>query len=129
MSESHNGFYFRKLDVYSNSKLFAVFIYKLLEKFPIEERFGLCTQMRRDSTSIAINIAEGWGRSTCKEKTRFIDIAHGSLNETLCELEISLEMGYITKDDFTMAETQLTIIAKQLSSLKKSIIRNSTERQ
>ena len=113
-----DSFYFRKLDAYKNAKLFVQYTYSLLEKFPIDERFALCSQIRRASTSIAINIAEGFGRFSSKEKIRFIEIAYGSLNDTLCELEIAKDMGYISDDDLVLSERQLTTIAKQLSSLR-----------
>lgn len=116
--------YFRKLNVYTNSKELVKYIYSLIQKFPPEEKFALCTQIRRASTSIPINIAEGFGRFSSKEKARFIEIAFGSLTEISCELELSYELGYITLEDFDEAERQIVIISKQLSNLHKSVINN-----
>lgn len=116
--------YFRKLNVYTNSKELVKYIYSLIQKFPPEEKFALCTQIRRASTSIPINIAEGFGRFSSKEKARFIEIAFGSLTEISCELELSYELGYITLDEFDEAERQIVIISKQLSNLHKSVINN-----
>ena len=100
------------------------YIYSLIQKFPPEEKFALCTQIRRASTSIPINIAEGFGRFSSKEKARFIEIAFGSLTEISCELELSYELGYITLDEFDEAERQIVIISKQLSNLHKSVTNN-----
>lgn len=117
-------FYFRKLDVYQKSKTLVAYISQLLKKFPSDERFALCSQIRRASTSIPINIAEGFGRFSAKEKVRFIEIAFGSLTEVICELELSLEQGYISQDEFENAEHQLIVISKQLSALRLSVLNN-----
>ena len=117
-------FYFRQLRVYSNSKELVKYVYTLLQKFPVEEKFALCSQIRRAVTSIPINIAEGFGRFSSKEKTRFIEISFGSLTEISCELEISFELGYITKEEYEEAERQIIIISKQLSNLHKSVSQN-----
>lgn len=117
-------FYFRQLRIYSNSKELVKYVYTLLQKFPVEEKFALCSQIRRAVTSVPINIAEGFGRFSSKEKTRFIEISFGSLTEISCELEISFELGYITKEEYEEAERQIIIISKQLSNLHKSVSQN-----
>lgn len=117
-------FYFRRLDVYQNSMKLTKKIYSYLNKYPTDERFALCSQMRRAVTSIPINIAEGFGRISYKDKARFIEIAYGSLMEIVCELEISLEENYITENDFSDSEKLITTIAKQLSKLRTSVINN-----
>ena len=119
-----DDFYFRQLRVYSNSKELVKYVYTLLQKFPVEEKFALCSQIRRAVTSVPINIAEGFGRFSSKEKTRFIEISFGSLTEISCELEISFELGYITKEEYEEAERQMIIISKQLSNLHKSVSQN-----
>ena len=119
-----DDFYFRQLRVYSNSKELVKYVYTLLHKFPVEEKSALCSQIRRAVTSIPINIAEGFGRFSSKEKTRFIEISFGSLTEISCELEISFELGYITKEEYEEAERQMIIISKQLSNLHKSVSQN-----
>ena len=117
-------FYFRKLEVYQNAKNLSRYICKLLKTYPLEERFALCDQLRRAVMSVPINIAEGFGRFSSKEKAHFIEIAYGSLTEVLCELELSVDEQYISQEDFQKAEDQITVIAKQLSGLHASVIRN-----
>lgn len=119
-----DDFYFRQLRVYINSKELVKHVYGLLKKFPEEEKYALCNQIRRAVTSIPINIAEGFGRFSSKEKTRFIEISFGSLTETSCELEISYELGYITKEEYEEVEKQIIIISKQFSNLHKSVEQN-----
>ena len=68
-------FSFEKLIVWQKSKNIAVIIYKLTKNFPKEELFGMTSQMRRCSVSIASNIAEGSGRHSAKDKARFTEIS------------------------------------------------------
>ena len=119
-----DAFYFRKLEVYQNAKKLSRYVCSLIKRFPIEERFDLCSQLRRAVMSIPINIAEGFGRLSAKEKAHFIEIAFGSSTEVLCELEIALDEHYINEEEFQEAETQLILISKQLSRLRSSILNN-----
>ena len=121
-------FYFRRLDVYRNAKQLSRLIYELLRKYPAEERFALCSQLRRAVTSIPINIAEGFGRFSSKEKAHFIEIACGSVTEVLYEIELSLDEGYISQEEFKQVEERLSVIGKQLSGLHSSILRNGDSR-
>ena len=117
-------FYFRRLEVYQNAKKLSHYVCGLVKAFPAEERFDLCSQLRRAVMSIPINIAEGFGRFSSKEKSHFLEIAFGSLTEVLCELEISLDEKYITEAEFLEAENQIIVISKQLSRLRSSIVEN-----
>jgi four helix bundle protein len=90
---------FEKLDVWKTSKQLAVYIYQLIEKFPQEEKFALCDQLRRACISIPSNIAEGSGRISVREKVHFISIAYGSLMEVYCQLQIAEELRYIHDED------------------------------
>ena len=74
--------------------------------------------------SVPINIAEGFGRFSAKEKAHFIQIAYGSLNEVMCELELSLDENYITKEQLRDFEDKISPLCRQLSALHKSIIDN-----
>ena len=115
-------FTYRKLLVYQRSKDFVKQVYCLLKLFPKEEQYALCDQLRRASISIVSNIAEGMGRSSLKEQVHFIEIAYGSLNEVMCQLELSEELGYITIKDLQNLEVQYEEIARMLSGLRKSKI-------
>lgn len=120
-----DSFYFRKLDVYQRSKDLVVYGYKLLEKYPNFEKFGICDQLRRSLVSIPSNIAEGMGRFSSKEKVHFISVVYGSLMEVLCQFEISNMLNYIQPDEFQFIEDSVRIIAKELSGLSASIYRNN----
>ena len=98
-------------------------VYLLLEKFPKFEVYALGDQLRRAVVSVPSNIAEGSGRSSLKEKVHFLEIAYGSLTETLCQLDISHDLGYISDEEFSNNKERISIIGKQLSGLRASFQR------
>ena len=85
----------------------------------------MCDQLRRASVSVPSNIAEGMSRSSDKEKAHFIEISYGSLMEVLCQMEISKELDYVTEEQMKDIENQITIIAKQLSKLRRTLSNSS----
>lgn len=117
-------FYYKKLEVYQYSKELVTAVYQLLSLFPQEEKFALCDQLRRAVISIPSNIAEGFGRVSTKEKVHFIEIAYGSLMEVSCQLDIAKDLKYLRESDFTSLMQQMEAIARMLSALRFSIIKN-----
>ena len=115
-----NKFAFLDLRVYQESKALVKEVYNLLQKFPKFEVYALGDQLRRAVISIPSNIAEGSGRFSLKEKIHFIEIAYGSLAETLCQLDIAHDMEYITDIEFDKEQERIIIIGKQLSGLRSS---------
>ena len=97
---------FEKLTVWQESQSFAVNVYEATRSFPKEELFGITSQLRRASSSISANIAEGFGRTSAKDKLHFYTVAYGSLLETKNFLYLSEKLGYI-------GESQLDILIKQ----------------
>lgn len=116
-------FTFFDLRVYQESKQLVKDVYLLLEKFPKFEVYALGDQLRRAVVSVPSNIAEGSGRSSLKEKVHFLEIAYGSLTETLCQLDISHDLGYISDEEFSNNKERISIIGKQLSGLRTSFQR------
>jgi four helix bundle protein len=116
-----NDFYYRNVDAYKLAKEFANNIYRLLQKFPPEERFALVDQMRRSAISVPANIAEGLGRFSIKERIHFLDIAYGSLTEALCETEIAHDNQYITSEEFANIDNLATRVSMTIYGLKKSL--------
>jgi four helix bundle protein len=80
---------FRKLIIWQKAMNLVTKTYNSTKKFPIEEIFGLTSQIRRCSISIPSNIAEGHGRESNKEYLRFLNISIGSLFELQTQLEIA----------------------------------------
>ena len=110
-------FGYRKLIAYQKAKEVVKRTYKLLKKFPEEERFAMCDQLRRASVSVTSNIAEGVNRFSLKDKARFIEIAYGSLMEVSSQLEIAEELGYITTSDRQNMDQLIEEDARLLSGL------------
>ena len=120
-------FSFFDLRVYQESKQLVKDVYSLLEKFPKFEVYALGDQLRRAVVSVPSNIAEGSGRSSLKEKTHFLEIAYGSLTETLCQLDIAHGLSYISDAEFSIEKERINIIGKQLSGLRSSFQRQLEE--
>jgi four helix bundle protein len=74
-------------------------IYKITKDFPKNEIYGLSQQMRRCAVSIPSNIAEGYGRYYNKEYKQFLSIAYGSLCELETQYLLSVDLGYVNKDE------------------------------
>ena len=91
---------FEKLNAWQESRKMVVAVYQLLKKFPAEERYALCDQLRRAAISVPSNIAEGNGRIAVKEQIHFLEIAYSSIMEVYCQLQIALDLDYITEEDF-----------------------------
>ena len=112
-------FSYRKLEAYQKAKEFVIYVYALLKQFPKEEQYALCDQLRRAVISIPSNIAEGMGRVSVKEQIHFIEIAFGSLNETMCQLELAYELNYISQEDLLASEDFTKEITRMLSRLRR----------
>ena len=113
-------FTFFDLRVYQEAKELVKSVYTLLDKFPKYETYALGDQLRRAVTSVPSNIAEGSGRFSIKEKIHFIEIAYGSLTETLCQLDIAHDLDYINDKEFDNEKERINVIGKQLSGLRAS---------
>lgn len=105
-------FSFEKLIVWEKSRQLAVEVYKITSAFPVEERFGLTSQIRRCSISVPSNIAEGSGRNSKKDNARFTEIAFSSLMELLNQL--------IDKDTYFKLRLKIEEIGRMLNALRKT---------
>jgi len=108
---------FRKLHVYIKAKELVQQVYTLLKKFPNEERYALCDQLRRAVISVPSNIAEGSGRQSEKDQAHFYTIAYGSLMEALSQLDVACDLGYISQEEFNQIELLIDEEAKMLTGL------------
>ncbi len=113
-------FGYRKLIAYQKAKEVVKRTYKLLKKFPAEERYAMCDQLRRASISVTSNIAEGVNRFSVKDKVRFIEIAYGSLMEVSSQFEVAEEIGYISTADRQNMDVLIEEDARLLSGLLNS---------
>ena len=109
---------FRNLEAYKAGKILIKEVYRLLKKFPKEEQFAMCSQLRRASISITSNIAEGSGRVSNKEKVHFLHISYGSLMEVLSQMDIASDLEYITREEFNKIEVLVENVGRPLSGLE-----------
>lgn len=112
------AFKFEDLKIWKESVKFASEIYVLTKKFPTGEQFGLTSQLNRAAVSISLNIAEGEGRRSDSDLSRFIQISIGSLNEVVTILYIALEQKYINKADFDLFYKKSEEISKMLHAFR-----------
>ena len=115
---------FRNLKVWIKSHQLTLDIYKSTQQFPKEELFGLVSQLRRASTSIPTNIAEGSGRKSEKEFIQFLSIALGSANEVDYLIELSRDLGFISQEIWTQLDQEIN----EIQSMLFVLIRNKSER-
>ena len=114
--------FYKNLKVYQIAKVIVKNVYQLMKKFPSEERYALCDQLRRAAISVPSNIVEGLSRTSDKEKHNFLNIAYGSLMETMCQLDISADLGYITNEELKHVEEE----SVEQICMMKGMMRNLT---
>ena len=115
---------FEKLVVYQTARKLVKQVYLLIAKFPQVERYGLCDQLRRAIISVPSNIAEQSGRTSYKEKVHFLEIAYGSLMEAYCQLDIAVDLGYISSEDLAPLKNLFFDTSRLISGLKKKFAEN-----
>lgn len=113
-------FKFEELRVYQETLIFIDLLYALSKSWPREELFGLTNQLRRAAVSIALNIAEGTGR-TKRDFRHFLDLSRGSCYECVAILTIAKKRSYISEQKFQETYEYCNKIARMLSALKNSI--------
>lgn len=107
----------KKLLVYQVSKELARLCYNVTNDFPVDERFGLTQQIRRASSSILLNIAEGSSRRSSLERKRFFEIARGSAVEIDAAFDLAVSLSLIEKERLGETGCQLVQCFKLLSNL------------
>ena len=116
----------QKLDLWRKAIDFVLAIYRLTERFPKEEKFGLTSQMRRAAVSVAANIAEGAARTSVKEFMQFLSHSQGSASEVDTELVIAFRLGYLPEKDYLDLSEDLDDIGRMLTRLSQSLRRRQT---
>jgi four helix bundle protein len=110
-----------KLKVFALADNLTMAVYKASARFPENEQYGLQSQMRRASVSIAANIVEGCARSTQKEYVRFVEIAYGSARELEYEISLCARLGFLAPDTALDLQNQSVATAKGLNGLLRAL--------
>ncbi|MCA9388159.1 four helix bundle protein [Candidatus Berkelbacteria bacterium] len=98
----------------------TVEVYKVTENFPKTELYGLVSQLRRASSSIPANIAEGYGRNFTKEERHFLSIAYGSLMEVETFLILSYRLGFMSAGLFRKIDATRNEVGKLVIGYRRS---------
>jgi len=117
-------YYFERLEVWTEAKDFGIEIFRLSERFPATEQYGVTNQIRRAAFSISANIAEGISRNTNKDKARFINQAYSSAIEVLNFLIIAKELDWFEMDDYQNLRLKIESITNKLNALYSKLITN-----
>ena len=112
---------FHNYIVWQRGHQFALEVYKQTKSFPKEELFGMTSQLRRASTSIPINIAEGCGRRSDAEFAHFLNIAAGSASEVEEELLLSFDLEFLDKEPFLQLDKEVKEIKAMLGKLIETL--------
>ena len=113
---------YRDLIVWQKSVNMVTLVYKLLNDFPNDEKFGITSQIKRSSVSIPSNIAEGYGRNYTKDYARFLQISRGSLYEMQTQLQIAVNLNFIKEYDLNEVKSLSIEIEKMLNVLIKKLL-------
>ena len=110
-----------KLEVWSRAVDFVTAIYRMMDGFPKEEKFGLTSQVRRAAVSIPANIAEGAARESPKEFAHFLSNAQGSASELATELLIAHRLRFMSEKDYSELNSELDNIGRMIFGLSQHV--------
>jgi four helix bundle protein len=112
---------FKELKVWAKAHQLTLHVYTVTRDFPRQEVYGLTSQMRRAAVSIAANIAEGCGRRSDGELTRFLQIARGSASELEYHLLLAKDVGFLAEQEHTRIEATLVEVQRMLTGLVQRV--------
>ena len=112
---------YRDLIVWQKSMQMVKELYSITRDFPKEEIYGLTSQIRRSAVSVPSNIAEGYGRNSTNDYIRFLQIACGSLYELQTQMEIAVNLNYLSKEKSESIFKLSNEIERMLNSLLRKL--------
>ena len=112
---------FRKQKVWQKSHQLTLDIYEVTKRFPKDEIYGLTNQIRRSCASIPANIAEGCGRNSEADFSRFLQMAMGSATELEYHLLLSHDLGILNDADFENLSKETVEVKQMLTSFIKKL--------
>lgn len=112
---------YQKLIVWQEAHKLCVTVYTQTRRYPDEERFGLVSQMRRSSSSVPTNIAEGNAKKSSRDKCRFFEISKASLEELYYQCLLSKELQYINEQSYVVLDDHIQRVSYLLVKLRSSL--------
>jgi four helix bundle protein len=113
---------YRDLRVWQNGLQFTKLVYQIAASPPLDERYGLSSQMKRSAVSVPTNICEGHSRSSQKEFVRFLNIAYASLAETENLIILANEFKMVSSADCNIVLEKAAELGRMINALKRSIL-------
>ena len=118
-------FSFKDIVAWQKAYEFTLLVYRVTEKFPDFEKYGLRSQFTRAAVSIPANIAEGYKKLSKADKLRFLNISQGSLEECRCYIMLSKDLHYISLEEAQLLEDKIEGASCFINAYIKGIINNS----
>ncbi len=112
---------FKEMPIWQEAMEIAVEIFKLTERLPKKEDYGLTPQIRKSSASISANIAEAFGRQHSKDKINFYCFSRGSITETMNHLEYGYRVGYFFEKEVSDIGKRLDVLNNNINKVIKSL--------
>ncbi len=112
---------FEEMPVWQKAMELAVIFFKLTERLPKKEDYGLTSQIRRSALSVPGNLSEGFGRKHTKDKLNFYYDSRGSLAETQNHLIYGCRVGYFTEAELKEQSSLIEDVWRELNSLIGSL--------
>ncbi|MFC5191564.1 four helix bundle protein [Algoriphagus aquatilis] len=112
---------FKELKVWQKAVDLAVKIYTVTKSFPVEEKFGLVSQMRRAGVSVPSNIAEGCAKTSSKSFVNSLEVSLGESFELETQMIISQQVGILDQELAREMEADLTEVHRMIMGLKTSL--------
>ena len=112
---------FKNLKIWQKSRKLVKEVFLLTRDFPSDEKYGLTSQILRSAYSVPSNIAEGSGRSSNKEFSRFLDISLGSAFELETQLILATDVNYLSEEKLQHIQSLLEEIQKMIYSFKTKL--------
>ena len=112
---------YKQLRVWQRAHALTLTVYRLATNLPADERFGLCSQLRRAAVSVPSNIVEGSKRLSNADYARFLNIAEASLAETEYLLLLAVDLGYLTHDAHEPIAAEIDEVARMLHALRTKV--------
>lgn len=109
------------LKVWKQAHSLVLEVYKVTSSFPRSEIYGITSQLRRASCSVAANIVEGQSRNSTKDYVHFLYTSRGSLEETRYFLLLSRELSYLPTESYKQIEAVALSVSKMLNGLIASL--------
>ena len=109
---------FENLEAWKDSRIFVKWLYGITETFPMSEKFGLVSQMRRAAVSVVSNLAEGSSRKSFKDQAHFSQISYSSLLEVLNQVILSNDLGFLNDSKLLEGRELIESLTRKIGGLR-----------